>query len=159
MSFKKTIFPGIYIWITEYEAGIDRAKKMESPTVPHPNTATHILGTLWSRPEKGNNETEMAIPFSRILGSQVSSKAEHAQDHIELNGTKVHLVSKTEDPALSKCFETKTTPYLAVILECESLTEFSKVAKPDYETSWLGRRALGIRHKPHMWDLLVIQAR
>jgi hypothetical protein len=117
LNFETPLVPGVEVWATEYEASPAReGKRLERLAMPpHRNGVNAILGFVFDVSEQGK------AALSLVTGAQWHEGVLGLQD-----GPKIF--NQRERPEFAGLFQTKTSPFKAVILGCASLTRFSQVS-------------------------------
>lgn len=144
LTFKKSLLPGIYIWATEYE--LRPIPLPQSDFIPHPNSARHIVGAIW-----GVKTPELFNVHRLLEQNENTARSTTFSDGFQLWTAANTLGDSTE------VFSNKTTPYLAIVIECTSLETFKAQARPDYALNFNGRNACGLRFADTAWDILVVE--
>jgi hypothetical protein len=132
---------GIVIWVTEYEK---RPNPISQEPIIHPNHVKGIVGMIWKNVSPKQRKDLQLITMGRAEGDRL----------ILADGTWIHFVD--ESSALSKTLGEKNSPYLAVVLAVDSMSEFKRVAKPDLITQFQGQDAAIIKLGAG-WDIIAIE--
>ena len=117
LDFGTPVVPGVVVWATEYEASpareVKRLERLAQP--PHRNGVNAILGFVFDVSEKEKSA------LSLVTGTPWHGGVLTLQD-----GPKIFALR--ERPEFAGLFETKTSPFKAVILGCPSLSRFTEVS-------------------------------
>jgi hypothetical protein len=142
LRFKVDPITGMYIWVTEYERD-PNAKAPEPSKIENPNGALQILGPVLRRPDKASIEV-----VGDVLGLTLTN------EQLQLGSSSAAYILKEGE---SVFFAQKSGPFVAVLIEVESLEKFRSAAQPDYEMQFRSKKALGLKLGANMWDILAIE--
>jgi hypothetical protein len=143
LEFKKDIYPGFYIWLTEYEKS--ESRKSNTVLRVHENTCTGLIGLLWKKEKEG----------IKNLASLLDRSFQNPQ--VKLDDGVIMWLAES-DSLLGKEFQgRKDYPFWAVILKCTDFQTFKNVAKPEKIIEFEGKSAGLIPFGRRGWDIIVVE--
>jgi hypothetical protein len=141
LKFDNDPVDGIVLWVTEYEK---RSTPMSQEPIVHANHAKGIVGMIWKNVSPKQRSDLQEITMGQNEGERL----------VLADGTWIHFVD--ESSALSRTLGEKNSPYLAVVLAVDSMSEFKRVAKPDLITQFQGQDAAIIKLGAG-WDIIALE--
>jgi hypothetical protein len=117
---------------------------MSQEPIVHANHAKGIVGMIWKNVSPKQRSDLQEITMGQNEGERL----------VLADGTWIHFVD--ESSALSRTLGEKNSPYLAVVLAVDSMSEFKRVAKPDLITQFQGQDAAIIKLGAG-WDIIALE--
>lgn len=146
LRFKEDPIPGMYLWVTEYERSPNQPLP-QFPSFEVANGGLRLLGPVLDNQARAGLDLVASVLGAQVIDGKLSLHGDSA----------IYLLNEEESIELrKKCFS-KVSPFLAILLEVESLEKFIGASAADYTFNFRGRQVAGVRLGENMWDILAIE--